>query len=117
MGEYADLVLDGVLDMYTGEFLGDACGYPRSLEDEQECEREQKKRPKIGEVREKHKYRCNICGKYFKTNKGLVDHISHMHRRGEKTHDCKVCGTMCRGQEALEQHMRDKGCSNDTENR
>jgi len=107
MGEYADLVIEGVLDMYTGEFLGDACGYPRSLEDGQEHEIEQNKRPKIGDLK---KYSCGVCGKHFTTWKGRNMHMDAKHSRKEKTHECNVCGTWCRGQEALEQHMRDKGC-------
>lgn len=31
MGEIADMMLDGILDEQTGEYLGGACGYPRTL--------------------------------------------------------------------------------------
>lgn len=30
MGEIADMIIDGTLDMYTGEYLGDPVGYPRT---------------------------------------------------------------------------------------
>lgn len=30
MGEIADLILNGVIDQYTGEYLGEPVGYPRS---------------------------------------------------------------------------------------
>lgn len=31
MGEIADMILDGILDEQTGEYLGEAVGYPRSI--------------------------------------------------------------------------------------
>lgn len=33
MGETAEMMLDGTLDSITGEYLGEACGYPRSTTD------------------------------------------------------------------------------------
>lgn len=33
MGDIAEMMLDGTLDSMTGEYLGDACGYPRSTVD------------------------------------------------------------------------------------
>lgn len=33
MGEIAEMMLDGTLDSITGEYLGEACGYPRSRTD------------------------------------------------------------------------------------
>lgn len=30
MGDYAEMTLDGTLDEYTGEYLGDGVGYPRT---------------------------------------------------------------------------------------
>lgn len=30
MGQIADMLIDGTLDMYTGEYIGDAVGYPRT---------------------------------------------------------------------------------------
>lgn len=30
MGDIADMMLEGILDMETGEYLGDATGYPRT---------------------------------------------------------------------------------------
>jgi len=32
MGEYADMLLDGSCDEWTGEYIGPAVGYPRSLD-------------------------------------------------------------------------------------
>lgn len=31
MGEISEMMLDGTLDMYTGEYIGEATGYPRTL--------------------------------------------------------------------------------------
>jgi hypothetical protein len=33
MGEIAEMMLDGILDCETGEYLGDACGFPRTTAD------------------------------------------------------------------------------------
>lgn len=33
MGEIADMMLDGILDCETGEYLGDPCGFPRTAAD------------------------------------------------------------------------------------
>ena len=33
MGDISEMMLDGTLDSITGEYLGDACGYPRSITD------------------------------------------------------------------------------------
>lgn len=32
MGEIADMILDGTLDEQTGEYIGEPCGYPRTLQ-------------------------------------------------------------------------------------
>ena len=32
MGEIADMILEGILDEQTGEYLGEAVGYPKTLE-------------------------------------------------------------------------------------
>ena len=31
MGDIADMMLDGILDQYTGEYIGPGVGYPRSI--------------------------------------------------------------------------------------
>jgi hypothetical protein len=31
MGEIADAIINGEFDMYTGEYLGEPCGYPRTI--------------------------------------------------------------------------------------
>ena len=48
MGEIADMILDGILDEQTGEHIGKAVGYPRTLQ--KGCYNSIKKRkPNIGE--------------------------------------------------------------------
>jgi len=32
MGETADMILDGILDEQTGEYIGEAVGYPRTMQ-------------------------------------------------------------------------------------
>lgn len=64
MGEYADMIIDGLVDQYTGELIdGDSPGYPRS-----------KNRKKgVGEVR------CQQCSKRFTTQQGVADHTAAVH--------------------------------------
>lgn len=67
MGEYADLIIDGLVDQYTGEVIdGDATGYPRS---------KNRKKPRGGLGEE----RCTKCGKRFKTQQGVADHTADVH--------------------------------------
>lgn len=68
MGEYADMMIDGFVDQYTGEVIdGDSPGYPRSKP------RHKKPRGGIGEER------CPSCGKRFKTQQGVADHMADVH--------------------------------------
>lgn len=67
MGEYADMILDGLIDSETGELIdGHAPGYPR---------RRWKGKPRCGEGNE----RCPQCGKRFKTQEGVKDHTAEVH--------------------------------------
>lgn len=85
MGEIADMMLEGLLDEETGEYIGDqnmedfgveAPGFPRSLEREY---REGRKpwddpvKPKV-----KPKVKCPQCGKRVKAA-GLQMHIRDVH--------------------------------------
>lgn len=65
MGDIADMILEGILDEYTGEYIGDfnkeifgtkSPGFPISLEREE----------------------CPICGKKCKAN-GLPQHMRAKH--------------------------------------
>lgn len=44
MGEIADMLLDGTLDFYTGEYIGRSIGMPRTLNHSLPWERQRKKR-------------------------------------------------------------------------
>jgi uncharacterized C2H2 Zn-finger protein len=67
VGEYADMILDGFVDQYTGEVIdGRSPGYPRS-------KRRKKVKASTGG------FRCNRCGKWFKTQEGVDDHIRDVH--------------------------------------
>lgn len=37
MGEIADMMLEGILDEWTGEYIGEAVGYPRSADPDHPC--------------------------------------------------------------------------------
>lgn len=43
MGEIADMMIDGTLDMHTGEYLGKGPGYPRTRDKSLPWERNRKK--------------------------------------------------------------------------
>ena len=65
MGEIADMILDGILDFQTGEYIGEPCGYPRTLEP---CE---ETKPK--------KVRCKKCNRLIHP-KGLSQHNKAKHQ-------------------------------------
>ena len=69
MGEYADMILDGLVDQYTGEVIdGHAPGYPRS-------KRRKRKTHKKSDV----DFNCEKCGRYFKTAEAVAQHKKDMH--------------------------------------
>lgn len=49
MGECADMLLDGTLDCITGEYIGEPCGYPRTLTSPRQIGK--KHRPQYSEAR------------------------------------------------------------------
>lgn len=51
MGEIADMLIDGTLDMYTGEYIGDAVGYPRTINHHKKYFKETKAEKNIRKVR------------------------------------------------------------------
>ena len=78
MGDIADMMLEGLLDEETGEYIGDlneerygmdAPGFPISYE------REARERDLSNTV-------CNMCGKRLKTEAGLIQHCMDKHGRG-----------------------------------
>lgn len=50
MGEIADSLINGEFDMYTGEYIGEPCGYPRTISNSGHT-LSKKKRKKIGEIK------------------------------------------------------------------
>ena len=60
MGEIADMYLDGTLDSETGEFLGEAVGYPRTAHDEQ-AEARSKRTRERRERRRRSKARAAVA--------------------------------------------------------
>lgn len=49
MGECADMLLDGTLDCITGEYIGEPCGYPRTMTSPRQIGKKQ--RPQYSEAR------------------------------------------------------------------
>ena len=75
MGEYADMLISGLLDEETGELIdGDAPGYPRR-------KRKAKRKPSkavAGGLSAIGKVQCPDCGKRVKAS-GLRDHRRDAH--------------------------------------
>lgn len=71
MGEYADMILDGFVDQYTGEVIdGDSPGYPRT---------KPRSRPKKKKAPAAAGERCPKCGKRCKSAQGVADHVRDVH--------------------------------------
>jgi hypothetical protein len=87
MGEYADMMIDGLIDSETGELIdGDAPGYPRcaSLGNLPRSKRRKKKKPSesvAAGLSAVGKAQCPHCGKRVKPA-GLNDHIRDKHNQG-----------------------------------
>jgi hypothetical protein len=69
MGEYAEMIIDGFVDQYTGEVIdGHSPGYPRS-----------KARKKRGYGKSDGEFMCKKCGRHFRSEKAVADHTEDMH--------------------------------------
>lgn len=69
MGEYADMIIDGFVDQYTGEVIdGESPGYPRS-----------KSRKKRSYRKGDGDYKCEQCGRHFRSHEAVTDHTKDMH--------------------------------------
>ncbi len=86
MGEYADMMLEGLIDEETGEYLGDANlkiygveapGFPIS-EGRRKREKAEKKAINIAKNAAQKKTKCPSCGKKLKVT-GLSDHCRVVH--------------------------------------
>ena len=71
MGEYADMIIDGFVDQYTGEIIdGDSSGYPRS---------KRKSRNRKSHNKSSGIFRCEKCGRHFQSEQSVIDHTKDMH--------------------------------------
>lgn len=69
MGEYADMIIDGFVDQYTGEVIdGESPGYPRS-----------KPRKKRSYRKTDGEHKCDKCGRHFRSPQAVEDHAKDMH--------------------------------------
>ena len=82
MGEIAEMMLDGTLCQGCGEFMGDACGYPRSCAGCAKEERAQAHKGVLKRHQEIKKVKCPTCQKRVKAI-GLADHQRDAHERGK----------------------------------
>lgn len=51
MGEYAEMLLDGTCDYLTGEYIGEPCGYPRTMHDSKPRRKTAKQKSQYSEAR------------------------------------------------------------------
>ena len=76
MGEIAEMMLNGDLDCYTGEYLGEGDGYPRSLDDDyNKSIRKHNMKPS----RRKKNTPCTVCNKLMRGEQGLKMHLKDKH--------------------------------------
>lgn len=83
MGEVADMMIDGEMCQYCGDFIGDAVGYPRSCDD---CASEDDvKLEKTRKIIKTNlaKIKCPECGKKV-AESGLNQHIAAKHAGEDK---------------------------------
>ena len=66
MGDIADMMVEGILDWQTGEYIGPACGYPRRIKN-RSVQRTNRKM-----------VTCENCGKIV-TDVGLGQHKRAKH--------------------------------------
>ncbi len=87
MGDIADMMLEGLLDEETGEYIGDinedrfgsaSTGFPVSYE----REAREKKKANIARNAAQKKTKCPICGKKVKVT-GLAMHTRDVHGAGK----------------------------------
>jgi len=67
MGDIADMMIDGTLDIYTGEYIGEACGYPRTINE-----------PNYFDKRNHKKVKCKICKRLI-SPQGIEQHNKAKH--------------------------------------
>lgn len=67
MGDFADMVVDGIVCQLCGEFMGDACGHPRT------CSGCSTAKPKP--------YDCQFCHRGFSSPEARSDHERAVHAK------------------------------------
>lgn len=73
MGEIAEMMLDGMLDFETGEYLGGGCGYPRTLGNGgYDIENKWPRRPK--------NMTCPVCSKKVRGFDAVHQHMKDKHK-------------------------------------
>lgn len=78
MGDYADMMIEGLLDEETGELIdGDAPGYPRSPTRDARNQSNRKSKGK--------KVKCPHCARKLKSEDGLQQHIKDVHGKSGGT--------------------------------
>ena len=103
MGEYADMMLEGVCCAGCGEFLdnedvpGYACYCPSCQPDFDKPHNE------WGFLKP---HTCPDCGKGFKTAKGAEQHYRDKHT--PPPDPCGICGKRLKTRQSLQQHCMDK---------
>ncbi len=67
MGQHADDIIDGFVDVLTGEVIdGDSPGYPRTMRDANPQD---------------EGYQCPHCNRRLKSIQGVEDHIQAKHKQ------------------------------------
>lgn len=85
MGEIAEMMLEGLLDCETGEFIdGLAPGYPRTLE---------------SAARDPYAYAY--------AHEGMTRQRTHRRNRKPRDTQCQQCGKWVRGKAGLRMHTKD----------
>jgi len=88
MGDIADMMIDGLLDEETGEYIGDynlekygtySPGFPVSIERDKR-EKEELKAQNIARNAAKKKIKCRECGKKVK-EVGIHMHMKDVHNK------------------------------------
>ena len=83
MGEVAEMILDGILDEQTGEYLGEAVGYPRTMHSKNYQNVKTKPRKKVN-LGGQH-----LIGKSFDTkNNGQCLIKDCLGKRGKRRYVC-----------------------------
>jgi len=79
MGDVVDMMLDGTLCASCGEYLGEACDYPRYCHGCQKDQRAIAHKAVLSRRKEIKKVQCELCKRWVKSI-GLADHNRDAHK-------------------------------------